>query len=110
MKPTSILEKVLSAIVVILVIYGSTVTLEKQKFENKYNTELEKQVTIVNDSIEALNNKLKALTQNAQNWTNNAKEESNAINEKLHQDEEAIDNYIVTDADLSAFLAKHENN
>lgn len=109
MKPTSILEKTLIVIGIILVIYGAIITLEKRKFESKYNSEIEKNIKIVNDSIEALNLRLKDLTKKQQNWTEDVQKESKAINDKLKKDEKAIDNYIVTDTELANFISRHEN-
>ena len=107
MKTTT--EKILISIVVLLIIYAAVTTFEKLKFESKYNSEVEKGITVINDSIDALNLQLKDLTLKQQNWTENVQKQSNDIHNKLKSDEETIDNSVVTDNELADFIAKHEN-
>ena len=99
-------EKILIAIIIVISLYATITTFEKRKIESQ----LESQITTVNDSIDKLNLRLKDLTNNASNWTNDAKDQSNTINNKLKEDEKAINNYVITDSDLADFIAKHESN
>lgn len=99
-------EKILVAVIVI---YAMVVTFENNKIESLYNAEIEKNITIVNDSIDTLNLRIKNLTQKQQIRTKNVQKESNDINEKLKQDEKIIDDSNISDDELADFIAKHEN-
>lgn len=103
------LEKILLTAVLVVGVYAVITTFEKRKVEALYNAELEKGITIINDSIDALNLQIKDLTKKHQTKTSNTQKTSAAINDKLQEDENIINNSDPSDDELNAFIAKHEN-
>ncbi len=97
------------AIILVISVYAIITTFEKRKIESKYNAEIEKGITIINDSIDKLNLQIKDLSIKLKTKTKNIQKGSKDINDKLKQDEKDIDNSIVNDDELKNFISKHEN-
>lgn len=108
-KQRTVLEKLFLIIIVVGLVYGLVVTIQKGIYKYKYFKEVERQYNVAKDSLDALNLRIKDLTQKQQTKTTTTKKESKAINDKLKQDETIIDNSIVDDDELNAFISKHEN-
>ena len=107
-KRTS-LEKFFIVLLFLAFLYGSVATIQKGIYKYRYFKSIEKEYNTAKDSIAALNIRIGDLTQKQQNKVNASRKRSQTINDKLKQDEKAIDSKPVTDAELDEFLSRYDN-
>ena len=107
-KSQTLASKLIISILLVISIYAIVVTIQKGIYKYKYFKAIEKEYKIAVDSIEAKNLLIKKLSEQQEKRTKNFKDKSKATNDKLKKDEETIDNSVISDDDLSDFIAKHE--
>ena len=105
---STLIEKVLVIILIIVCIYAGVTTLQKNKVDRLYNEELQKNVIIISDSIEMLNRSIKHLRYNLEHKTDSVIIKYKYIHTKLLENEKRINNFIVTDSALYSFISEHE--
>jgi len=108
-KMQSPITKLFILIAAVAVIYGIYVGLGKAYYKYEYFKTVEQKYHTAKDSIASLNSEIKNLTQKQQIRTKNVQKKSKAINDKLKQDEEIIDNRNYSDAELDDFLSEYQD-
>ncbi|WP_179022075.1 hypothetical protein [Winogradskyella forsetii] len=97
-------------IIAIGLIYGIVVTAQKGYYKYKYFKTVEKDYVRAKDSIKALNFRLSKLTEKQTTKTKTVQKASTNIDKKLKQDEATIDNSVIDDTELNAYITKHEGS
>tara|TARA_Y100001973_G_C4981562_1_gene224449 strand:- start:156 stop:509 length:354 start_codon:yes stop_codon:yes gene_type:complete len=108
-KKQKTITKLFIIIATIAMVYAVRVGVGKAYYKYQYFKTVEKKYTAAKDSIQSLNLEIKDLTQKQQIRTKNVQKKSKAINDKLKQDEEIIDNRNYSDAELNDFLSKYQD-
>ena len=70
---------------------------------------MNKEVLIIKDSLLSIKDRQVEIIENAEAATKKAKTTKKNINDKLKQDEDAIDEHGVSDGELDDFLARFED-
>lgn len=101
-------EKAFAILVFIFLVYIMVLSTQKAYYKYKYYKQLEKQVVTLKDSIKVYDLKVKDLINLGQKETIIIQEKIVTIETKLKNDEKIINDRIITDDDISKFLAKYE--
>ena len=101
-------EKAFAILVFIFLVYIMVLSTQKAYYKYKYYKQLEKEVATLKDSIKTYDLKVKDLIKLGQKETIIIQEKIVTIETKLKKDEKIINDRIITDDDISKFLAKYE--
>jgi len=101
-------EKAFAILVFIFLVYIMVLSTQKAYYKYKYYKQLEKEVVTLKDSIKVYDLKVKDLIKLGKAETIIIREKAKIIDTKLKQDEKIINDRIITDDDISRFLAKYE--
>jgi hypothetical protein len=101
-------EKAFTILVFIFFVYIIVLSTQKAYYKYQYYKQLEKEVVTLKTEIKVSNLKIKDLIKLGKAETIIIREKSIQIDTKLKKDEEIINNRIITDDDISRFLAKYE--
>lgn len=106
MKTT--LEKILVALVIVIVIYAVITTFEKRKFESKYYSEVDNSEVVL-DSMAVIKSQLKDLTLKQQYLLDSIEDAADLTNSKLQEDEKRINDSVISDRKRDSIRAAYEN-
>jgi len=101
-------EKAFAILVFIFLVYIMVLSTQKAYYKYKYYKQLEKEVVTLKDSIKTYDLKVKDLIKLGRKETIIIQEKIVTIETKLKKDEKIINDRIITDDDISKFLAKYE--
>lgn len=101
-------EKAYAVLVFIFLSYIIILSTQKAYYKYKYFKQLEVEVVTLKDSIKMYNLRVKDLIKLGKAETIIIREKVLTIDAKLKEDEKNINNRIITDDDISRFLAEYD--
>jgi len=101
-------EKSFTILVFIFLVYIMILSTQKANYKYQYYQQLEKEVVTLKKEIEVSNLKITDLIKLGKAETIIIREQSIQIDTKLKKDEKIINDRVITDDDISRFLAKYD--
>lgn len=91
-----------------VLLWAGSLALSGWYWKRQYKNQIEEQKKILTDSLTASFEAQMELVEQGKTHTATTRKKAKTIDDKLKQDEKAIDDSTVTDAELSQFLAEYD--
>ena len=108
-KRQSSTAKLFIVLFTLAITYTIYIYIGKAYYKYQYFKELEREVSVLKDSVSAYNKRELKLIDSLKTTTKTSQKKAKDIDTKLKKDEEIINNTTVTDSELQDFLSNYGN-